>query len=122
MCSLFRAIQKERLASLKQRLKRKKEINELKFEAQKNSHSFLWVWEFSKKAVLICFLFYIITQFYAMFVMIKFCDFSCLGEFLIQNGLIVRDCIFGYLIKSGVENVVKLWPRRENSNEEDTVG
>lgn len=122
MCSLFRAIQKERLAALKRRLKRKKEINELKFEAQKNSHSLLWVWEFSKKAVIICFLFYIITQIYAMTVMVIFCDFSCLGEFLVQNGLIVRDCIFGYLIKSGVENVVKLWPRHEKSNEEDAVG
>ncbi len=122
MCSLFRAIQKERLASLKRRLTRKKQINELKFEAQKNSHSLLWVWEFSKKAVLVCFTFYIITQIYAMVVMVVYCDFSCLGEFLIQNGMIVRDCIFGYLIKSGVENIVKLWPRKEKSNDDEAVG
>lgn len=122
MCSLFRAIQKERLAALKRRLKRKNDINELKFQAQKNSHSLLWVWEFSKKVVLICIAFHILTQIYAMSVMVIFCDFSCLGEFLIQNGLIVRECIFGYIIKSGVENVVKLWPRREKSNEEEAVG
>lgn len=122
MCSLIRAIQKERLAALKRRLKRKNEINELKFQAQKSSHSLLWVWEFSKKLVLICVTFHIITQIYAMLVMVIFCDFSCLGEFLTQNGLIVRECVFGYLVKSGVENLVKLWPRHKEPNEEDAVG
>ena len=118
MCSLFRAIQKERLAALKRRLKRKTEINELKFQAQQSSHSLLWVWEFTKKAVLICFLFYFITQIYAMSVMVIYCDFSCLGEFISQNGTILRECVFGYFIKSGAENVMKIWFQHKPSNDE----
>jgi len=122
MCSLFRAIQRERLASLKRRLARKKQINELKAEVQLSSHSLLWVWEFSKKAVLICFIFYIIVQFYAMTVMIVYCDFTYLGELLIQAGQIVRDCVFGYLIKSGLENLAKIWFQNKQTNEDEPVG
>lgn len=122
MCSLFRAIKKERLARLKRRLAEKKQINDLKAQTQMSSHSLLWVWEFSKKVVLICVFFYIITQIFAMMVMVQNYDFTYLGELLIQNGMILRDCVFGYFIKSGIENVIKIWSQRKNDSNDEPVG
>ena len=65
-----------KLRRLKERTTYRQKILKLKAEAQQSSSSLLWVWEFSKKAVLICFLFYIVTQVYAMVVMVRFMDFS----------------------------------------------
>lgn len=103
------------------RLKRKKKKQELKAELQNASHSLFWVWEFSKKAVLICFLFYIVVQVYAMTVMVVYLDFTYLGELVSQTGSILRDCVFAYLIKAGLENIGKIWFSRWNkSHPEDT--
>lgn len=103
------------------RLKRKKKKQELKAELQNASHSLFWVWEFSKKAVLICFLFYIVVQVYAMTVMVVYLDFTYLGELVSQTGSILRDCVFAYLIKAGLENIGKIWfSRWSNSHPEDT--
>lgn len=103
------------------RLKRKKKKQELKAELQNASHSLFWVWEFSKKAVLICFLFYIVVQVYAMTVMVVYLDFTYLGELVSQTGSILRDCVFAYLIKAGLENIGKIWfSRWSKSHPEDT--
>ena len=114
--NLYNRIQTKRLKNLKLRLKWKKKIIDLKTELQKNSHSLFWVWEFSKKAVLICFIFYVIIQVYSMVVMVKYCDFTHLGELIDKTGEIVQNCVFGYLVKAGVENVGKIFTSR-TSNE-----
>ncbi len=98
------------------RLKRKKKKQELKAEMQNASHSLFWVWEFSKKAVLICFVFYVIVQVYAMTVMVKYLDFSYLGSLIDKTGDITRDCVFAYLIKAGLENIGKIWFSRWNKS------
>lgn len=82
---------------------------QLRSAVQRNSNSLFWVWEFSKKAVLICFAFYVIVQVYSMVVMLRFYDFTYLGELINQTGTITRDCVFAYLIKAGLENIGKIW-------------
>ena len=114
--NLYNRIQTKRLKNLKLRLNWKKKIIDLKTELQKDSHSLFWVWEFSKKAVLICFIFYVIVQVYSMVVMVKYCDFTHLGELIDKTGEIVQNCVFGYLVKAGVENVGKIFTSR-NPNE-----
>lgn len=114
--NLYNRIQTKRLKNLKLRLNWKKKIIDLKTELQKDSHSLFWVWEFSKKAVLICFIFYVIIQVYSMVVMVKYCDFTHLGELIDKTGEIVQNCVFGYLVKAGVENVGKIFTSR-TSNE-----
>lgn len=115
-------LSKRRLSNLKRRLKRRQEILRLKADAQKNSHSLLWVWEFSKKAVLICFIFYVIVQIYTMFTMFYYQDFSYLGELINKTGEILQNCVFAYLIKAGLENVGKIWFPKAKSDDEETVG
>lgn len=84
-----------------------------------NNHSLLWVWEFSKKAVLICFLFYMVVQVYSMFVMVKYFDFTHLGVLIEQTSQIVQNCIFAYLIKAGVENVLKIHRSYNNDSQSE---
>lgn len=96
------------------------EIVELRTKMRK--HSLLWVWEFSKKAVLICFIFWMVVQLYAMGVMIAYCDFTHLGELINQAGDIVQNCVFGYLVKAGVENFGKIFFNRGETTEDEPVG
>lgn len=118
-------VSKKRIVWLKARMKMKTKEMKLKAEYQKNSHSLLWVWEFSKKAVLICFIFYVIVQIYAMTVMAIYCDFMYLGDLITKTGEIVENCVFAYLIKSGIENLPKIifGHKTDNTNDsDDAVG
>lgn len=112
----------KRLKCLNTKLYWKQEEQRLRSEVQKNSHSLLWVWEFSKKAVMICFFFYMIVQLYSMSVMVIFQDFTYLGELITTTGNLVENCVFMYLIKAGLENGVKIWQQHKanKSEPEDT--
>lgn len=90
-------------------------------ESKKLLHSFLWVLEFSKKAVLICFSFYIIVQIYSMIVMVVSQDYSYLGDLINQTGELMRDCVFAYLLKSGIENIPKIIFSKIKDNHEDDM-
>lgn len=109
------------LERLKARFEYKVRKSELKFGLYDKSHSLLWVWEFSKKAVLICFAFYAIIQVYSMTVMFVYQDFTYLSDLITQAGELVRDCVFGYLVKAGVENIGKILISKREKEEEDEV-
>lgn len=81
---------------------------ELTIKRKQNSDSLVWVWEFSKKLVMICSALYVISFFYSCIVMWKFFDFTYLGTFIEQASDILRTCVFGYFIKAGIENVLKI--------------
>ena len=120
--NLIVSLNKKRLLTLKKRLQYQKKVNDLKSAMFNNSHSLLWVWEFSKKAVLICFIFYVAVQIYAMFVMVKFCDFSYLGSLIEQTGQILQNCVFAYLIKAGLENIGKICFMQNKDTDDESVG
>ena len=112
----------KRLKRLNVKLYWKQEEQRLRSEVQKNSHSILWIWEFSKKAVMICFLFYMIVQIYSMSVMVIYQDFTYLGELITTTGNLVENCVFMYLIKAGLENGVKIWQQhKDNKSEAETT-
>lgn len=121
----YNKLYEKRLKRLNVKLYWKQEEQRLRSEVQKNSHSLLWVWEFSKKAVMICFFFYMIVQLYSMSVMVIYQDFTYLGELITTTGNLVENCVFMYLIKAGLENGVKIWQqhkanRSDAENTEDT--
>lgn len=101
---------------------RKKRTKKNRQEMYRNTHSLLWVWEFSKKAVLICFFFYVAVQIYAMAVMIVYTDFTYLGALIEQTGNIVCECVFAYLIKAGLENIGKIWFPNIKNNDDGAEG
>lgn len=123
--SLINRLRQKRLAWLKSHMAMKTEEMKLKAEYQKNSHSLLWVWEFSKKAVLICFIFYVIVQIYSMAVMVTYREFTYLSDLINKAGDIVENCVFAYLIKSGLENLPKIifGHKTDDTNDpDDAVG
>ena len=107
--SLLSEGQKRRIRKYKAKMTAMKKKLEAKAEVYENSHSLLWVWEFSKKAVLICFGFYIVVQVYSMVAMWYSMDFTSLPVLIQETAMIVRDCVFAYLIKAGLENIGKIW-------------
>lgn len=79
-----------------------------------------WLWEFSKRLVLICSALYVFGFFYSCIVMWKCDDFSYLGTFIEQSSDILKTCVFGYFVKAGVENAIKI--KRSAENEQDSAG
>lgn len=117
----YNKLYEKRLKRLNVKLYWKQEEQRLRSEVQKNSHSLLWVWEFSKKAVMICFFFYMIVQLYSMSVMVIYQDFTYLGELITTTGNLVENCVFMYLIKAGLENGVKIWQQHKANKSEDVT-
>lgn len=112
------AIRRWELKSLREAMKHRQKKLELRAEVQKNSNSLLWVWEFSKKAVLICFAFYVAVQVYAMAVMWVTWDFTSLPNLIDRTAELTERCVFAYLIKAGLENIGKIWFSRINKSYE----
>lgn len=115
-------LRSNRLERLEDRLKWKRKEMDLKSVIQENSHSLLWIWEFSKKAVLICLMFYVIVQIYAMVVMVRYNDFSYLGDLINKTGEILENCVFAYFVKSGIENfgkIVFVGPKSDQEDDDD---
>lgn len=122
LTELYNKLYEKRLKRLNVKLYWKQEEQRLRSEVQKNSHSLLWIWEFSKKAVMICFFFYMIVQIYSMSVMVIYQDFTYLGELIVTTGNLVENCVFMYLIKAGLENGVKIWQQHKaNKSEAETT-
>lgn len=102
-------IRRWELKRLREAMKHRQKKLELKAEVQKSSSSLLWVWEFSKKAVLICFMFYVAVQVYSMSVMWLTQDFTSLPNLIDRTAELTERCVFAYLIKAGLENIGKIW-------------
>lgn len=97
---------KDRVAEI--RHKRQMRGLELKAKKKETQNALSWVWEFSKKLVLICSTLYVVMFVYACVAMWRFFDFTYLGTFIEQSSDILRTCVFGYFIKAGLENVIKI--------------
>lgn len=67
-----------------------------------------WLWEFSKRVVIICFILYVIGFFYSGAVMVISGDYSNLGVFIEQLTNVLITCVFGYFVKAGMENIFKI--------------
>lgn len=94
----------------------------VKLRTKMLKHSLLWVWEFSKKAVIIVFIFWLVVQIYSMCVMTISSDYTHLGDLINKAGDIVQYCVFGYLVKAGVENFGKIFFSHSETNEDEPVG
>ena len=116
------SLKEKRLQRLEKSISYKKREMELRAIIEADSHSLLWVWEFSKKVVLICFLLYVAVQIYSMVVMIVTHDFTSLGDLITEAGQTLREGVIAYLIKAGIENIGKIWfTNKYKIREEDEI-
>ena len=76
-----------------------------------------WLWEFSKRLVVMCVVLYAVIQVYSMAVMVVSRDFSALPILIEQSTYVMVTCVFGYCVKAGAENVVKIYQRKKNKED-----
>ena len=78
-----------------------------------------WLWEFSKRLVVMCVVLYAIVQLYSMVVMVVSSDFSALTILVEQITDVLKTCVFGYFVKAGAENVIREYRRKKEDNTND---
>lgn len=78
-----------------------------------------WLWEFSKRLVVMCVVLYAIVQMYSMVVMVVSGDFSALTILVEQITDVLKTCVFGYFVKAGAENVIREYRRKKEDNTND---
>lgn len=76
--------------------------------AKKKQSKKTWLWEFSKKIVVCCAVLYFIGNVTAMVAMFVKSDLSALGNLLDNLTNVMISCVFGYFVKAGVENALKI--------------
>lgn len=79
-----------------------------KNKKKKRENKSKWLWEFSKKLLVICFLIYIAHFIFACVAMWHFHDISYLSTFVEQTTDMLKFAVVGYLGKAGIENVFKI--------------
>lgn len=67
-----------------------------------------WILEFSKKLVVLCVALHAAAFLYAAAAMWFFADISTLSVIISESSDILRTCVFGYMVKAGVENWQKI--------------
>ena len=67
-----------------------------------------WLWEFSKKLVSALAILYFIGNIVAMVIQSAQQDFSSLSTLLDNLTDVMKTCVFGYFVKAGVENALKI--------------
>ncbi len=78
-----------------------------------------WLWEFSKKLVVMCVVFYAVIQVYSMVIMVVSKDFSALSILNEQVTDVLKTCVFGYFVKAGAENVIKIYEKKKEETHND---
>ena len=67
-----------------------------------------WVMEFSKKVVVLCVLLHVAAFLYSAVAMWYFADTSTLPTIISESSEVLRTCVFGYMVKAGIENWQKI--------------
>lgn len=75
-----------------------------------------WLWEFSKKVVVMCVILHAAVFLYAAVVMWKMYDTSALSTLVSESSEIMRVCVFGYFAKAGLENWQKIGRTRKDAD------
>ena len=76
--------------------------------AKKKPSKKAWLWEFSKRLVTSCAILYFVGNIVAMVIMAAFQNFDALGILLDNLTEVMKYCVFGYFVKAGVENALKI--------------
>lgn len=99
------------LRAAKKRIHQRAEAAQKKAKAQ-DSTPLYWIWEFSKKVVLITAALYFVSFAYAMFMCYKamalVMDTTALSTLVTEANETFRVVVGGYMVKAGVENATKI--------------
>lgn len=87
---------------------------------QKRSARTDWIWEFSKRVVVMLTAAYFIVVLYAAYIMAATGNLDSLTQLISDNADVLKVCVFGYFVKAGVENSFKIRLNRNDSEQNDT--
>lgn len=74
----------------------------------KNKQLTSWMIEFSKKVVILCVVIHAAAFIYSAVAMWWFMDLSALSTIISESSEVLRSCVFGYMVKAGLENWQKI--------------
>lgn len=80
-----------------------------------------WLWEFSKKLLVVCLLIYIIFFIFTCAIMWHFKNADALPTFIECTTNMLKFAVIGYLGKAGVENIFKIAGTHSGNNETNEV-
>lgn len=79
-----------------------------------------WLWEFSKRVVVITAALYFISCTYALIVCALWQDTATIGTLISEVNETFRVVVGGYMIKAGVENALKIGKGKKQDEPEPT--
>ncbi len=78
-----------------------------------------WLWEFSKRIVVLCAAAYFIVIVFVMFIIGTTGKTGPLGTLLSKSADILKTCVFGYFVKAGAENLFKIKKEKKEKGKDD---
>ena len=78
-----------------------------------------WLWEFSKKLITFISISFFIAMFFAGYIMYKNYYFDALYNWIDAWKEIMIVGIFGYAVKAGVENAIKIYTSNKDKDNSD---
>lgn len=75
-----------------------------------------WLWEFSKKLITFISISFFIAMFFAGYIMYKNYYFDALYNWIDAWKEIMVVGVFGYAVKAGVENAIKIYSSNKNKD------
>ena len=80
-----------------------------------------WLWEFSKRVVVITAVLYFISCAYALIVCAIWQDTATIGTLISEANETFRVVVGGYMIKAGVENALKIAGHKRKGDKEESA-
>lgn len=89
--------------------------------ARRTKKPAVWLWEFSKRVVVVTALLYFISCIYALVVCAIWQDTATIGTLISEANETFRVVVGGYMIKAGVENALKIAGHKRKGDKEESA-
>lgn len=74
-----------------------------------------WILEFSKKVVVLCVVLHAAVFIFSAVMIWRTFDTTALSTIITESSEVMRSCVFGYMIKAGIENWQKIRNSKKNT-------
>jgi len=74
-----------------------------------------WILEFSKKVVALCVVLHAAVFIFSAVMIWRTFDTTALSTIITESSEVMRSCVFGYMIKAGIENWQKIRNSKKNT-------
>lgn len=79
-----------------------------------------WILEFSKKVVVLCVVLHAAVFIFSAVMIWRTFDTTALSTIITESSEVMRSCVFGYMIKAGIENWQKIRNGKQDTAAQET--